>query len=60
MNPFYVTAPLLIVSLLQLFVLWGMRLSIERIEKKLTGADGTLSSGPTRRPGVKSDAPPAP
>lgn len=36
--------PLLIVSLLQLFVLWGLRLSVERIEAKLLGrSEGGLA-----------------
>ncbi len=35
---FAALVPLLIVSLLQLFVLWGLRLSVERIEAKLIGS----------------------
>ena len=52
-------APLLIISLLQLFVLWGLRLSVERIEKNLTGtADDTLSKEKARGLELPSKAPP--
>lgn len=39
---FAALVPLLIVSLLQLFVLWGLRLSVERIEAKLLGSSDGL------------------
>ncbi|MBO6935315.1 MAG: hypothetical protein JJ863_10070 [Deltaproteobacteria bacterium] len=40
---FAALVPLLIVSLLQLFVLWGLRLSVERIEAKLVGSSDGLA-----------------
>ena len=46
---FAALVPLLIVSLLQLFVLWGLRLSVERIEAKLIGSsDGLAQPKPAK------------
>jgi len=59
---FAALVPLLIVSLLQLFVLWGLRLSVERIEAKLIGSSegGLAQPKPAAKGAPKAAAKEAP